>query len=534
MMQVERKFDVDPDFVLPDLTGLAGVASIGAPEERLHDAVYYDTLDLRLSRASVTLRRRTGGNDPGWHVKLPLANGARRELRHPLGRGVKTPPKSLERPVAGLVRRGRVGAVAELRTRRIAIPLLDTEGRVLAEIADDHVTATAFAPDAGRAAVVTSWREVEVELVDGEGALLELVGAALRAGGARPSTAADKLERALADRLDRPDGPAGIPGRGHRHAVVPGGKNRRGGKARQERPSAKPAAGDMLLAALRAQVVAFQQADIMVRTEAEDGVHQLRVACRRLRSILAAYRPLLVRDRTDPVRDELRWLGAELSAARDAEVSLAHLRDVVATQPPELVLGPVAARLQQADISAGAAGQEKALRALGDARYFALADTLVDLLTRPPLTAAATKPAASATGRALTKASRRLRRHVRIAADSRDPHAHEVAMHDVRKAAKRLRYTAEVPLAIGGNKQAKRVIRAGKDLQKVLGKRQDTVLTRDQCRLLGVQAFAAGENAFTYGRLHSLEQARAERADRRFQELWPTVDRTLRRAMRKA
>src|SRR4051812_29694576 len=100
-MEVERKFDVDPGFVFPDLSLVDGVASADDPEERQLDAVYHDTEDLRLTRARVTLRRRTGGPDAGWHLKLPAQDDARRELHAPLGRQ-NTPPAELLGPVAGL------------------------------------------------------------------------------------------------------------------------------------------------------------------------------------------------------------------------------------------------------------------------------------------------------------------------------------------------------------------------------------------------------------------------------------------------
>ena len=35
-------------------------------------AVYHDTEDLRLIRWGVTLLRRAGGADEGWHLKLPV------------------------------------------------------------------------------------------------------------------------------------------------------------------------------------------------------------------------------------------------------------------------------------------------------------------------------------------------------------------------------------------------------------------------------------------------------------------------------
>ncbi|TFV46000.1 hypothetical protein [Blastococcus sp. TF02A-35] len=55
-LEVERKFDVDPEFDVPDLTGLPGVAAVPPPEAHQLVAVYHDTPDLRLARARVTLR----------------------------------------------------------------------------------------------------------------------------------------------------------------------------------------------------------------------------------------------------------------------------------------------------------------------------------------------------------------------------------------------------------------------------------------------------------------------------------------------
>ena len=53
----------------------------------------------------------------------------------------------------------------------------------------------------------------------------------------------------------------------------------------------------------------------------------------------------------------------------------------------------------------------------------------------------------------------------------------------------------------------------------MLGDRQDTFVTRPLCTQLGLQAFAAGENAWTWGRLHALEEARAARAEAEFGRL---------------
>jgi CHAD domain-containing protein len=509
-VEIERKFDVPPSFALPDLGSVPGIAGVSEPEERHLEAVYYDTADLRLARARVTLRRRTGGPDEGWHAKLPGSRGARRELHVPLGQPTRTPPEEVQSPVRGLVRTAALEPVATVQTRRQVTHLCDSGDRVLAELADDVVTATAMGAAPGEPATVLTWREVEVELVDGDEALLDAVGERLVAAGAQPSPSESKLQRVLAQRL----------------AVLGGGSpDGRAGPLRTSRR--RVPAGAVVTAALEEQVQALQQADLLIRTGQPHGVHDLRVACRRLRSILAAFRTVLDAASTDPLREELRWVGRQLSGTRDTEVALTHLRELAEGQPEELVLGPVAARLRQATIKAADAARRVALQTVGDSRYLRLVDDLVDMLETPPLTATAGEPARGVLVDALRGSGRRLRRRIETArADPTDAH-----LHDVRKAAKRLRYTAEVAEPVLGGR-ARRVVRRAKRVQNVLGEHRDTVVTREHCRALGLAAEAAGEIAWTYGRLHALEEARAERAVRTFWELEPSLARALRRVTR--
>ena len=533
-VEIERKYDVGEAFVLPDLAGVPGVASVAEPVEHTLEATYYDTADLRLARARVTLRRRTGGTDAGWHVKLPASAGARRELRSPLGRAVRTPTKSVLAPVLGIVRAAPVTPVALLHTRRVVTELLDADGRVLAEVADDHVTGTALPAEPGEAAVVSAWREVEVELVDGNEELLAAAGAALAAAGAEPGRSPSKLSRVLADRIGSGTPPIVTvpPVAGPAEGVSVGKETKKGkktgkagkaGKGTVDAPAvAAQTAGDVLRVALTTRAAALQEADLMVRTDQPDGVHQVRVACRRLRSVLAAFRPVLDREATDPLRAELQWVGAQLAGSRDAEVAVAHLRELVAAEPPELVLGPVAARLQQEDLRDGLAGTKEAYRAVTSPRYLQALDALAELVSDPPVTDRATEPAGPVLTAVLAHAGKRLRRTVEAAEGSDDP----AALHEVRKAAKRLRYTAEVAESVLGDPVAE-LITPLKEVQQVLGDRQDTVLTREVCTRVGLQAFAAGENAWTYGRLHGLEQARAEQAEREFWLRWPALRQAL-------
>ena len=502
-LEVETKYDVDEGFFVPDLSGLDGVTTVDAPVEHLLEAVYLDTEDLRLLRARITLRRRTGGTDAGWHLKLP-AGTARRELHAPLGRATKKAPRALQAPVAGVLRGAKAQPVATLRTRRVVTALRGADGQLLAEIADDTVSATLLAAP-GAAAELSTWHEVEVELGAGDDALAAAVGERLVEAGARPSESASKIGRVLHGRLAAlPSGTAALAERTH------------GGSA-----------GEFLHATLSDQVAGLQAADVMLRTEQPDAVHQVRVGARRLRSTLAAFHPLMDETTVRSLRDELSWLGAQLAGARDAEVALEHLREMVQAEPVELVLGPVAARIQQAEFTEVRAGLDRALLTLSEPRYLRLLDDLHAFLAHPPFTPGAEEPLRPVLRDTTQRSVKRLRRRMKAARQA-EGEARTEALHEVRKAAKRARYAAEV--GAGELAHVKALARSAKRVQTVLGELQDTVVTREQCRRLGIAAAAAGENAFTYGRLHGLEQGRAARAEADFWAHEHKVRRVLRAA----
>jgi CHAD domain-containing protein len=256
----------------------------------------------------------------------------------------------------------------------------------------------------------------------------------------------------------------------------------------------------------------------------------MRVAGRRLRSIFAAFRSVLDRAATEPLRDELQWLGQQLSDARDDEVALARLEDLVAAQPEELVLGPVAARLQKTRIQEAGEGTARALDTLADPRYLRLLDHLYGLLSDPPVTDTAARRARPVLRKAVRRTGRRLRRRVAAARGSAG-HEQPAALHEVRKAAKRLRHTGEVAAPELG-RRVEALVASAEDVQDVLGDRQDTLATRERCRRLGIAAATVGENAWTYGRLHALEEARADQAEREFWAGWPAIRAKIRSATR--
>src|SRR6516165_9640353 len=198
-LEIESKFDVGIDFVIPDLGGVADGSGVTGPEVRLLAAHYYDTGDLRLAAAKVTLRRRTGGPDAGWHLKLPAGAGSRREMQAPLGAEDAGVPPQLASLVAELIGDEPLRVVAVLETQRTVRNLTGAGGETLAEVADDLVTGRLPGPGDDPGEPVT-WREIEVELVSGGPEILAATRDRLVAAGARPSRSPSKLARLLGTR----------------------------------------------------------------------------------------------------------------------------------------------------------------------------------------------------------------------------------------------------------------------------------------------------------------------------------------------
>jgi inorganic triphosphatase YgiF len=199
-LETEQKYDADADFVLPKLGSLPELGGRRATEPRriFLSATYFDTEDQRLIRHKVTLRRRVGGDDEGWHLKLPKGKDTRQELHAPLDEGnTGSAPPRLTARVEDITAGEDLRPVALLDTERTVVTLAGPAGQALLEVADDLVTAVRFG-QAGREPM--RWREIEVEVLspgDEATALLETVGTVLREAGARPSASGSKLARVL-------------------------------------------------------------------------------------------------------------------------------------------------------------------------------------------------------------------------------------------------------------------------------------------------------------------------------------------------
>ncbi|HEY5515167.1 MAG TPA: CHAD domain-containing protein, partial [Pengzhenrongella sp.] len=259
--------------------------------------------------------------------------------------------------------------------------------------------------------------------------------------------------------------------------------------------------------------------DPQVRRDEADAVHQMRVATRQLRSALATFRSLQEGEHAEPVRIELGWLGGLLGVARDAEVARARLAELVAAEPAELVLGPVGQRLDADRARAYRAAHQRVLKALDSARYFRLLDGLDALVDAPLLTRAAIAPAADVLPNRVHRDFKRLARAVDAARSSPPGPRRDKRLHEARKAAKRTRYAAEAVIPTIG-RPAERFAYAAKALQTLLGDHHDSVELRVVLRRVGAAAHRDGEDTFTYGRLHALEQAHAERIEDQLPKLW--------------
>jgi CHAD domain-containing protein len=254
---------------------------------------------------------------------------------------------------------------------------------------------------------------------------------------------------------------------------------------------------------LTAQRDALTQTEPAARDGDVESVHDMRVAVRRLRSTLRTFRGIWGRDTVDPVRAELSWFGGRLGRVRDAQVMAARLDEAVHAEPPEVVFGPVAARVRQRFAAEGAEALTRLGKALDSGRYRRLRarlDRLIEDGSRPKK----------------KWVDRRIRKDLKraddmldaaLARDADDP-GRDRALHEARKAYKRGRYAVEVRAPKG------RLVKRLKTLQDVLGAHQDATVTRGVLREHAVRAYVDRENTFTYGLLYGRQLAAAEESER--------------------
>ncbi|MCY1159041.1 MAG: hypothetical protein MOP51_2065 [Citricoccus sp.] len=568
-VEIERKYDVDGQAALPRLNGVGGVAQVRYRPPVALEAVYFDTVDRDLSANGVTLRRRTGGTDAGWHVKIKSGEH-RLELQSPLGaedcvdavpgpEGVRVPDRILDL-VQVHVRGRSLVPIARLNTLRSVVDLMDFHGRQLAEVCDDQVAAMSvgFRSESR----VQHWREWEVEVVDadlldsalkvrevagegptpdgasggddhpagaGEGTadgaapeaapqepasgtvrFLDAVGQVLQDSGARPSAAGSKVEKVVGKTADPLDP----------HAVdAPDGT--------------APGLHAVLTKTVRAEMKVLKGWDPLVRRDVEDSIHQFRVVCRTLRSTLQTYAPLLDPDATAGVNKDLRRLGRLLSVARDAEVVRDQVDERMEDLPggasgpvAEMVPGKTVKRLRKVKAEEYSAAHDKLLKRMRTQWYFDVMDRLDAYARDVPLhpevdEAQAVDAAGTMEPLAAEQVDAVLDLAERAATEEDAEHRIEL-MHEVRKEAKRLRYAVKAVqdatgLDLGTHLVAR--MKTAKKLQEALGEHRDSIMFQEHVLQTAKKAAKAGEDTFGYGVLFAAEFGLQRRTEERAEKL---------------
>ena len=490
-VEVERKFDVPPGTVFPSFDGFSAVARVERLPSHSLDAIYFDTPKHDLAVHRVTLRRRTGGPDAGWHLKLPAGPDSRTEVHAPLDAdSPEQPPEQLVDIVLAIVRDRPLAPVARITTTRSVVMLHGADGAGLAEFCDDEVRAWAIA-DGGHQDE-QQWHEWELELVDGSvergAALLDRLGNRLLDAGATPaghgSKLAKVLDAAVAAPPDTPEPPA-----------------------------------DPVHRAVAEQVAELLEWDRAVRADVYDSVHQMRVTTRKIRSLLQASEDAFGLTDDAWVLDELRQLASVLGIARDAEVLAERYASALDALPAELVRGPVRERLVEGANRRYQAGLRRSLAAMRSQRYFRLLDALEGLVFAQPLD---TTPGAEPHRVTIDSAYKRIRKAAKSAEQAVEEHKDE-ALHRIRKGAKRLRYVAA---ATGESKVSERA----KVIQTLLGDHQDSVVSRAHLSQQAEAAHLAGEDTFTYGLLYQQEEDLADRCREAVDDALAALQKSVRKA----
>jgi len=464
MREREVKMIVPGSFELPDLDDAIAGATLGEVEEPVIEDTYYDTPDLRLARWGCTLRHRSG---EGWTVKIPRPSKGivldREEVAFSGDPG--DPPVRAEALVSSLTRGVAVEEVARVRTLRSVRRWMTDDGAVVAELADDDVRGTT--PD-GEDVV---FREIEVELApDADGRLLDEIVQRLTAARRSAERPIPKLVRVLGPAATEPPDVDVTP-----------------------LPS-KPTARQVIRSAFASSVarLLLQLPAARLGTDPE-GVHQARVASRRMRSDLKTFEPLLETEWSTGLGTELEWLIDELGAVRDADVLGVKLRDVIARHP-EIDRDAARRVLHQVRLKRRR-DRRRLLRHLGDDRAMQLFDHLVAASADPATVPRADRSASGVMPKLVRKRWKRLDRA--IGRLGRNPAPAD--LHAVRILAKRVRYATEaVAPAVG--KKARRFAKDAATIQDALGELNDAAvvgawLTEVAERLDGPAAFAAGQIA---------------------------------------
>ncbi|WIB77069.1 CHAD domain-containing protein [Curtobacterium sp. MCPF17_002] len=456
----------------------------------------WDTDDRTLAAEGVELLR----SDLGWSVDRgdgPVAVGPDLD-GDPLDAG------AVPRDAVEVFLRGRELGVTRVRgTETTLVELRGRDGRLRAEVAD-----------------------VRVDEGDPDTALLRSARWWALSDDGHGGTVARATERALADAADPAEAHEGRasstpaeavrsePGRLEPARLEPARLEpvRRRGASKRPRRGTAAAVVREVLRSLRADLVAV---DPRVRGDERESVHDLRKVLRRLRSVLAAFRGALDPGATDTLRAELAEVARVAGTARDAEVLRDRLLRTAARTPEGYVDATTLDRIGTHVDELRTEAATDLRRTMRSPVWFSALDHLDDLIERAPKGPHADEDAAAFVVRRIGK------ERLRVTKTVEGPVAGLDELHEVRKAARRLRYALQA--ARGAPDLGKRRLGFLKRVQESLGEVLDAAHATAAYRQLAVVAARNGEDTFGYGALATTEHAAVEQAWERARKLLAKV-----------
>ena len=487
-LEIETKLELDPDSSLPPLAkrkrlAAVGIAGVAEPVTHHLDAVYYDTDRLDLLRSKITLRRRTGGSDAGWHLKLPAVEGARTEIGLPLSAGGgQDVPAEIGDLVLGAARGRPLAPVGRIVNERTVRHLLDASGTVLIEVADDHVTGTSLADDRTR-----RWREVEAEIVGGTHEQLAATVDVLVSGGARPAASPSKLARAL--------------------------------DFRRPPPRRNKSAGDVVVGYVARQSELLITADRAVREGNPSAALDARTICRRIAAVLTVFAPLFDGVTPPALRDSLRGASATFDGARDVRSARQRLVDQL-TEEPAPYRDRARTRLEQACAARLTRATDRAGQFLTGPDYLTMLQALDDLIAAPPLAKRAQRAAARELAVLLSAGWHRLAELAEAALA--DP-SRTSPLQEVGDWATTMRYGAEATVGTLGPDAAV-LATSLEELQESVDEHLDARRAAELLASLAIESDTDGVAGFIFGRLHAIEQNLAHAAVDDFTDAWDRIE----------
>jgi inorganic triphosphatase YgiF len=477
--EVELKLALDPRDV-PALRESWILRELGVKHtgRRRLLSIYYDTPFFSLAQRGITLRVRTIGRERVQCVKMKGAEGGSLHQRMELGSSIRGDRPDLTQIPDPDLRR----LILECSADNELVPVFSTNvmretwlqrlGRSQIECAIDRGV---IAANGTRAPVC----EVELELKSGQAARLFQLAHRLNAVVPLRIETTSKAARGydLAAHAKLP-APMAAPINIHPDMTV------RECFAAIARPSL-------------AHVLA--SANFAYTTDDPEGIHQLRVAIRRMRAAFSVFRSAMLENHRLRLGDELRTLQQKLGAAREWDVLV---EETIASMPRKLREQRSTEHLVRIAHSKRAEGDKSAHAALRNPQY---TDILLRLASwvdgqfgseAPPIPVGKWKPdvlADPARGFATEMMRVYHDKLKKLGKKIRKLDAAE--LHRLRIRVKKLRYATEFFSSIWPNQRTKRYLSALKGLQQVLGELHDATVAEGLVARLSLDKGSDGKLA---------------------------------------